>query len=577
MDISLQGLRRNLNGVREVLSRGALLSFAPEERDALLTDARRLEERLETIEGSFLTVGLLGGTGVGKSSLMNALAGSVIASTSHRRPHTERVLIYRHAAVEPPEALITSPVPKQEILHEAEAVRHIVLCDLPDFDSLVGEHRQRVILFLEHLDVLLWVVSPEKYADRRFYDFLAEVPKARANFLFVLNKVDILFEGRNLEVGYGELGKIMERFGRHLTENGVSHPLLYAASARDMRESAMPSPWNQFPMLRHHLFQHRDAREILAIKAANLDVEIRQFVGVLERELGQLEAFRGALHRVREEWEEERDEWAALGREMLDGWLKKEMDRIAFLKLAEPDALIGPGRLVSVAAREWERWTSRAPEGGLPGEIIPEDSGALAPLRRHLLRLEDRLANRLLSEGLPAVFRQEGEKLVGASGEWEDLRQHWARSLALGLDESRGRAGWGFRAAQMGVYGFLLLAFLMSLTGEESWQRWLQNPAWPDMLLVPVGMVRRLFGPEGLAGLISYVMLLFLAGGLFHGYYKKSLQGRARKLIEALGAQLEAVWMEHLKTVLGRLEACEEKVASQMTALSRFGKPSAGE
>lgn len=571
MDISLQGLRRHLDGVREVLGRGTLLSFAPEEREALLADARRLEERLETIEGSFLTVGLLGGTGVGKSSLMNALAGSVIASTSHRRPHTDHVLIYRHAEVEPPEVLVTSPVPRHEILHEAEAVRNIVLCDLPDFDSLVGEHRERVILFLEHLDVLLWVASPEKYADRRFYDFLAEVPKARANFLFVLNKIDLLFHGANLEGGYGELGKIMDRFGRHLMENGISRPLLYAVSALDVRESTVPSPWNQFPMLRHHLFQHRDAREILAIKAANLDVEIRHFVGVLEREVGQLKAFSRVLCRVREEWEEERDEWAALGREMLGGWLHKEMDSLAFVKLAEPDALVGPGRLVAAAAREWERWVHRASGGGPAGEIIPADTGALASLRRHLLRLEDRLATRLLSEGIPASYRQEGEKLVGANEEWEALTQHWTRSLAVGLDESRARVGSGFRAVQMGVYGLLFLAFLMSLAGEEVWRHWIQTPAWPDMLLVLIGIVRRLFSPEGLAGLVSYAMLLFFTGGLFHGRYKKSLQGRARKLIETLDTQLEAVWMEHLNAVLGRLKVCEDKVASQMTVLSRFG------
>ena len=63
--------------------------------------------------------------------------------------------------------------------NEAEAVRHLLLCDLPDFDSLLTGHREQVVQFLEHLDILVWTTTPEKYADERFYAFLREVPKAR--------------------------------------------------------------------------------------------------------------------------------------------------------------------------------------------------------------------------------------------------------------------------------------------------------------------------------------------------------------------------------------------------------------
>jgi len=34
----------------------------------------------------------------------------------------------------------------------------------------------------------VWIISPEKYADERFYEFLKIVPKAKQNFYFVFNK-----------------------------------------------------------------------------------------------------------------------------------------------------------------------------------------------------------------------------------------------------------------------------------------------------------------------------------------------------------------------------------------------------
>ncbi|OPX41116.1 MAG: hypothetical protein B1H13_03780 [Desulfobacteraceae bacterium 4484_190.3] len=60
-------------------------------------------------------MGLLGGTGVGKSSLMNALAGSEIAATSHRRQHTDSVLIYRYVKTPFPSDLSVTSVPGKNI------------------------------------------------------------------------------------------------------------------------------------------------------------------------------------------------------------------------------------------------------------------------------------------------------------------------------------------------------------------------------------------------------------------------------------------------------------------------------
>ena len=54
-----------------------------------------LQTALASVDGR-LVMGLLGGTGVGKSTLISALAGQPISKASVVRPTTNRPLIYRH-------------------------------------------------------------------------------------------------------------------------------------------------------------------------------------------------------------------------------------------------------------------------------------------------------------------------------------------------------------------------------------------------------------------------------------------------------------------------------------------------
>jgi len=61
--------------------------------------------------------------------------------TSHRRPHTDRVLVYTHEetvafGLRPP---AYEDLPWTLVNHRSEAIRHVLLCDLPGFDSLMGD------------------------------------------------------------------------------------------------------------------------------------------------------------------------------------------------------------------------------------------------------------------------------------------------------------------------------------------------------------------------------------------------------------------------------------------------------
>jgi len=105
------------------IERRYFYTLTSDEKEALFINSGNLLERLDSFTKSSLMVGLLGGTGVGKSSLMNALAGSEIAATSHRRQHTDSVLIYRYVKTPFPSDLSVTGVSWKKYIHEAESIQ----------------------------------------------------------------------------------------------------------------------------------------------------------------------------------------------------------------------------------------------------------------------------------------------------------------------------------------------------------------------------------------------------------------------------------------------------------------------
>lgn len=150
-------------------------------------------------------VALAGPTGSGKSSLFNALSGLRLSDTGPLRPTTAQA----HACVwsSPAGAGGAGPlldwlgVPPslrfgRESALDAEdeaRLRGLVLLDLPDFDSLATAHRVEVDRLLELVDLLVWVLDPQKYADQVIHDrYLRTFHRHREITLVVLNQADRL-------------------------------------------------------------------------------------------------------------------------------------------------------------------------------------------------------------------------------------------------------------------------------------------------------------------------------------------------------------------------------------------------
>lgn len=179
---------------------------------------------------SFYLVGLIGGKDVGKSALVNALAGRKITETTSHGPGTEIVVAYAHVSQEPAlRTLLEKEVPGHYrlVTHEISSLKRQVLLDLPDIDSRWESHPLVVRAMLRHTLYPLWIVSIEKYADRQPQDMLRKVADGNApeNFLFCLNKADQAPESAQRE--------IRDDYAARLTNTlGLSHtPQVFLISA----------------------------------------------------------------------------------------------------------------------------------------------------------------------------------------------------------------------------------------------------------------------------------------------------------------------------------------------------------
>lgn len=182
-DAALRGLDATIDAARG-------LGIDTTEAEVVRDEAR---DRLANSSDAYV-LALIGGTGVGKSSLLNALAGEEVSASGVRRPTTSQPVAWvaRDAedAVRP---LLDRLGVSRRRLHDETAYRGVVLVDLPDIDSLSTENRRQVEEILPRVDAVAWITDPEKYADALLHDdFLARWLPRLGRQVVVLNKADRL-------------------------------------------------------------------------------------------------------------------------------------------------------------------------------------------------------------------------------------------------------------------------------------------------------------------------------------------------------------------------------------------------
>jgi GTP-binding protein EngB required for normal cell division len=189
------------------------------------------ERRRRGYLGDTVLVALAGGTGSGKSSLINALAGEEIALTGPQRPTTNEPLAWIPANPEPGLTRLLDDIGIAERVGHAE-LPWLAVIDLPDMDSVADAHRMLVERLLPEVDAVVWVVDPEKYQDRALHeDYLAALAAHAARFRFVFNQID--------RVGETDRAAILDDLRRSLRADGIDEPVVIPTAA----DPPIGPPW----------------------------------------------------------------------------------------------------------------------------------------------------------------------------------------------------------------------------------------------------------------------------------------------------------------------------------------------
>jgi len=204
-----------------------------------------------------LVTGLFGGTGVGKSTLLNRLAGEPIARASAERPTSRDITIYVHRSVSVDHLPDNLPMQRMRTaLHNNDDYQHVMFVDMPDFDSVEQSNRDLVNLWLPHLDVVMYVVSPERYRDDQGWRLLREHAAAHA-WLFIINQWD---RGDPL---------VRDDFIDQLAAQGLSAPMVFTTDCANPDHAPESNPalaTDDFNALQETLLTLSDEQIISALQ-----------------------------------------------------------------------------------------------------------------------------------------------------------------------------------------------------------------------------------------------------------------------------------------------------------------------
>ncbi|MEI8382781.1 MAG: GTPase [Planctomycetota bacterium] len=223
----------------------------------------RLLQRMEPLRARVeapLVVATFGGTGVGKSSLVNALVGEDVSAAGRQRPTTIHPIVLAH----PQTNLAEYGLPLDElrvVTRDIPLLRDIVLIDCPDPDTSEAETAEsnlaRLHRLLPYCDVLLYITTQQKYRSARVTDELLQAAGG-CRLVFVQTHADLDED-------------IRDDWRKQLVVKYSVAELFFVDSKRAMQEQqAGIRPTGEFGRLIDLLFRELSAAQRVRIRRANL-------------------------------------------------------------------------------------------------------------------------------------------------------------------------------------------------------------------------------------------------------------------------------------------------------------------
>lgn len=147
-----------------------------------------------------MTVVVTGPTGAGKSTIVNSLLGMDVAETGALRPTTKT-------------PLVATTAPYAERFQDLGGVKchvttartpilgRMALVDTPDIDSTSIDHRVMAEALIDSADVVVFVTSALRYADRVPWEVLRRAADRGAPVISVLNRLSASSAGASIDYG----------------------------------------------------------------------------------------------------------------------------------------------------------------------------------------------------------------------------------------------------------------------------------------------------------------------------------------------------------------------------------------
>ncbi|HVJ85140.1 MAG TPA: dynamin family protein [Caulifigura sp.] len=224
---------------------------------------KRVLARVETLRVRLeapLVVATFGGTGTGKSSLVNALVGEECSESGRQRPTTRRPIVIAHPRTElEPLGL---PLDSVEVIRrDSELLRDIVLIDCPDPDTSEGDASGTNLAILRTLlpycDVLIYTSTQQKYRSARVLEELGQGANG-CRLFFVQTHADIDSD-------------IREDWRNQLRSGFEVPDIFFVDSRRALREQqAGQRPSGDFGRLIDALATQLSASERVGVRRANV-------------------------------------------------------------------------------------------------------------------------------------------------------------------------------------------------------------------------------------------------------------------------------------------------------------------
>ncbi|MGR9107420.1 MAG: GTPase [Gammaproteobacteria bacterium] len=213
-----------------------------------------------------LVAAFFGGTGVGKSTLLNRLAGHEIARTGVVRPTSREVSLYLHRDLDLNQLPENFPVEKVRIdRHENPDQTNVLWMDMPDIDSTESSNRKIVLEWLPHIDILVYVVSPERYRDEKGWRLLLSEGSRHA-WVFVMNQFD-----------RGDPSQL-QSFHQQLVTAGFQDPILLATDCSPVNSDKQ----DEFKQLKSVITGLADRHTVEQLELRNINARMREIEKTIE-------------------------------------------------------------------------------------------------------------------------------------------------------------------------------------------------------------------------------------------------------------------------------------------------------